>query len=151
DRERTGQGQWVHTSLLESLVSVLDFQVARYLRTGDVPGQAGNDHPTLMPTGLFPTADGKVNLAAAEDPKFAALCEVLQLPQLLRDPDYATVAARSIHRRKLCAILAEKTRAIASAALTEKLNAAGVTCGPVYSIAEAMQDAQMKSLEMDIA
>jgi len=69
-RERTGCGQWVHTSLMESLVSVLDFQVARWLRTGDVPKPVGNDHPTLMPTGLFPTADGHVNLAAAEDPKF---------------------------------------------------------------------------------
>jgi crotonobetainyl-CoA:carnitine CoA-transferase CaiB-like acyl-CoA transferase len=149
-RERTGQGQWIHTSLIEALASVLDFQVARYLRTGDVPRQAGNDHPTLMPTGLFPTADGDVNLAAAEDPKFAALCEVLRLPELLADPAYRTVEARSIHRQKLCAILSEKTRAIRSVELIEKLNAAGVPCGPVYSIDEAMQDAQMKSLGMDI-
>lgn len=150
-RERTGQGQWVHTSLLESLVSVLDFQVARYLRTGDVPGQAGNDHPTLMPTGLFPTADGQVNLAAAEDPKFAALCEVLRLPQLLRDPDYATVEARSTHRQKLCALLSEKTRGIASAELIERLNAAGVPCGAVYTIDEAMNDAQTQSLGMRVS
>jgi crotonobetainyl-CoA:carnitine CoA-transferase CaiB-like acyl-CoA transferase len=149
-RERTGEGQWVQTSLLESLVSVLDFQAARWLRTGDVPGQAGNDHPTLMPTGLFPTADGQVNLAAAEDPKFAALCEVLQLSHLLDDPDYRTVEMRGAHRQKLSAILAEKTRAIASAALVDKLNAAGVPCGPVYSIGEAMEDEQMKSLGMNI-
>jgi crotonobetainyl-CoA:carnitine CoA-transferase CaiB-like acyl-CoA transferase len=149
-RERTGQGQWVHTSLLESLASVLDFQVARWLRTGDVPGQAGNDHPTLMPTGLFQTADGQVNLAAAEDPKFAALCEVLQLSHLLKDPAYSTVEARSIHRKELCAMLAEKTRTFPSSELIGKLNAAGVPCGPVYSIGEAMQDAQMKSLGMSI-
>jgi len=145
-RERTGHGQWVHTSLLEALASVLDFQVARWLRTGEVPKQAGNDHPTLMPTGLFPTADGQVNIAAAEDPKFAALCEVLQLPALLRDPAYSTVESRSIHRQKLCALLAEKTGAIPSAELIDKLNMAGVPCGPVYSIDEAMQDVQMKSL-----
>ena len=149
-RERTGQGQWVHTSLLESLASVLDFQVARWLRTGDVPAQAGNDHPTLMPTGLFPTADGQVNLAAAEDPKFAALCEVLQLSDLPKDPDYSTVQARSAHRQKLCAILAEKTRGISSSVLIERLNAAGVPCGPVYTIGEAMQDKQMSSLGMSI-
>ena len=149
-RERTGQGQWVHTSLLESLVSVLDFQVARWLRTGDVPGQAGNDHPTLMPTGLFPTADGHVNLAAAEDPKFATLCEILQVARLLQDPDYGTVEARSTNRQKLCAILSEKTRAIPSSELIDKLNAAGVPCGPVYSIDEAMKDEQMKSLGMNI-
>jgi crotonobetainyl-CoA:carnitine CoA-transferase CaiB-like acyl-CoA transferase len=149
-REHTGQGQWVHTSLLESLVSVLDFQVARWMRTGDVPGQAGNDHPTLMPTGLFPTADGQVNLAAAEDPKFAALCEVLQLSYLLQDPAYRTVEARSMHRQKLCALLAEKTRGMSSAELIDRLNAAGVPSGPVYSIAEAMRDEQMKSLGMNI-
>lgn len=150
-RERTGRGQWVHTSLLEALASVLDFQVARWLRTGEVPGQAGNDHPTLMPTGLFPAADGQVNLAAAEDPKFATLCEVLQLSDLLQDPDYSTVEARSIHRDALCAIIAEKTRALPSSELIGKLNAAGVPCGPVYSIGEAMQDGQMKSLAMNIA
>lgn len=149
-RERTGEGQWIHTSLLESLASVLDFQVARYLRTGEVPKQAGNDHPTLMPTGLFPTADGDVNLAAAEDPKFAALCEVLQLQELLEDPAYRTVEARSLHRQKLCATLSEKTRAIPSVELIEKLNAAGVPCGPVYAIDQAMEDAQMKSLGMNI-
>jgi len=149
-RERTGEGQWIHTSLLEALASVLDFQVARFLRTGDVPGQAGNDHPTLMPTGLFPTADGQVNLAAAEDPKFATLCEVLQVSHLVRDADYSTVQARSTNRQKLCAILSEKTRAISSAELIEKLNAAGVPCGSVYSIDEAMQDEQMKSLGMNI-
>ena len=149
-RERSGEGQWVHTSLLELLVSVLDFQVARWLRTGDVPGQAGNDHPTLMPTGLFPTADGHVNLAAAEDPKFATLCEILQLSHLLDDPDYSTVEGRSIHRQKLCAVLSEKTRAISSAALIEKLNAAGIPCGPIYSIGEAMEDEQMKALGMSV-
>jgi crotonobetainyl-CoA:carnitine CoA-transferase CaiB-like acyl-CoA transferase len=149
-RERTGTGQWVHTSLLESLVSVMDFQVARWLRTGDVPEQVGNDHPTLMPTGLFPAADGDINLAAAEDPKFAALCTVLQLAHLLDDPDYGSVEMRSAHRQKLCALIAEKTRRLPSAELIEKLNAAGIPCGPVYSIDQAMQDAQMKSLGMNI-
>jgi crotonobetainyl-CoA:carnitine CoA-transferase CaiB-like acyl-CoA transferase len=149
-RERTGQGQWVHTSLLESLASVLDFQVARWLRTREVPGQAGNDHPISIPMGLFPSADGQVNIAAAEDPKFAALCRVLQLSHLLEDPAYSTGEARSMHREKLSAILAEKTRAIPSLELIERLNAAGVPCGPVYSIGEAMQDKQMKSLGMNM-
>jgi crotonobetainyl-CoA:carnitine CoA-transferase CaiB-like acyl-CoA transferase len=149
-RERTGEGQWVHTSLLESLVSVMDFQIARWLRTGDVPGQVGNDHPTLMPTGLFPAADGDINLAAAEDPKFAALCTVLQLGHLLDDPAYGSVEMRSANRQKLCALIAEKTRSLPSAVLIERLNAAGIPCGPIYSIDQAMQDAQMKSLRMNI-
>jgi len=147
-RERTGQGQWVHTSLLESSVFMLDFQVARWLRTGDVPRPAGNDHPTLMPTGLFPTADGHVNLAAAEGAKFKILCEVLQVPELVNDPDYRTVRQRSCNRQKLCALLAEKTRGYLSSELIEKLNAAGVPCGPLYAIDEAMQNEQMRSLQM---
>jgi len=147
-RERTGKGQWVHTSLIESLVSMLDFQVARWLSTGDTPAQAGNDHPMLMPTGLFPTADGHVNIAAAEDPKFKVLCEILDLPGLTDDPDYLTVAQRSVSRRKLCAILAEKTSARTSEDLIVKLNAGGIPCGPLYTIDEAMNDEQMKSLEM---
>ncbi|HSV50689.1 MAG TPA: CoA transferase [Burkholderiaceae bacterium] len=147
-RERTGEGQWVHTSLLESLVSLLDFQVARWLSTGDTPTQAGNDHPTLMPTGLFPTADGHVNIAAAEDPKFKALCEILGLPELAEDPDYRTVAQRSSRRQQLCAMLAAQTSARTSAALIEQLNSHGIPCGPLYSIDEAMNDPQMQSLRM---
>jgi crotonobetainyl-CoA:carnitine CoA-transferase CaiB-like acyl-CoA transferase len=149
-RERTGQGQWVHTSLLESLVSVLDFQVARWLRTGEIPGRVGNDHPNAVPTGLFLTADGQVNLAAPENAKFAALCEALQLSHLLEEPDYATLEGRWNHREKLYAIIGDKTRAIPSQELIERLNAVGVPCGPVYSIPEAMQDTQMKSLEMAV-
>ncbi|MFP5391874.1 MAG: CaiB/BaiF CoA transferase family protein [Gammaproteobacteria bacterium] len=147
-RERTGEGQWVHTSLLESLVSMLDFQVARWLSTGEVPTQAGNDHPTLMPTGLFPTSDGQVNIAAAEDPKFRTLCEVLQLPELAADPDYRTIAERSRNRERLRAIVAERTRTWSSAALIDKLNAASIPCGPLYTIEQAMNDPQMQSLNM---
>jgi crotonobetainyl-CoA:carnitine CoA-transferase CaiB-like acyl-CoA transferase len=147
-RERTGMGQWVHTSLIESLVSLLDFQVARWLSTGDAPAQAGNDHPMLMPTGLFPTADGQVNIAAAEDEKFKALCAILGLPQLAGDPDYQTVAQRSSRRRQLCAMLADKTSARTSADLIEQLNAQGIPCGPLYTVDEAMNDPQMQSLRM---
>lgn len=150
-RERTGEGQWVHTSLLESLVSILDFQVARWLSTGDTPIQAGNDHPTLMPTGLFPTADGHVNIAAAEDSKFKALCEILDLHELADHPNYRTVSQRSASRQQLCAILAGKTSSRLSADLIEKLNAGGIPCGPLYTIEEAMTDAQMESLQMACA
>ena len=149
-RERTGEGQWVQTSLLESLASVLDFQVARWLRNGEIAGRGGNNHPNAVPTGLFPSADGQVNIAAPEDAKFAALCEALQLSELLKDPAYTTLEGRWNHREKLYAIIGEKTRAIPSAQLIERLNAAGIPCGPVYSIAEAMQDAQMKSLGMTV-
>lgn len=150
-RERTGDGQWVHTSLMESLLSMLDFQVARWLSTGVVPMQAGNDHPTLMPTSLFPTADGRVNIAAAEGPKFRLLCEILNVPELADDPDYRTVTERSANRQKLCEILAARTCTYKSRELIERLNAAGVPCGPLYTIDEAMNDEQMKSLHMTCA
>jgi len=145
-REKTGQGQWVHTSLVESLFAVLDFQVGRWLATGEVPERAGNDHPTLMPTGLFPTADGHVNIAAAEQPKFRALCEALRIPELAEDPRYASTSQRSAGRHELCQALAARTRHYTSAELQEKLNAAGIPCGPLYTIEEAMNDVQIKSL-----
>lgn len=147
-RERTGRGQWIHTSLLESLVSMLDFQVVRWLSTGEVPTQAGNDHPTLMPTGLFPTANGHVNIAAAEDTKFKILCEVLNMPDLANAPEYQSISQRSSNRQKLCALLSAKTKRYQSTELIEKLNAAGIPCGPLYTIDEAMGDEQMKSLKM---
>jgi crotonobetainyl-CoA:carnitine CoA-transferase CaiB-like acyl-CoA transferase len=147
-RERTGVGQWVHTSLLESLVAMLDFQVARWLGTGDVPAQAGNDHPTLMPTGVFPTADGQVTLAAAEEPRFKALCEILALPHLLADPRFRSVPLRGRHREALSAELAGRTRRFASEELIAMLNAAGIPCGPIYTIDQAMNDPQMQHLRM---
>lgn len=147
-RERTGKGQWVHTSLLESLMSILDFQVARWLATGEVPAQAGNDHPTLMPTGVFPTADGQVTLAAAEEPRFKALCEILQLPQLLADPRYRSVPLRGRHREALSAEIAGKTRRFGSAELVAQLNAAGIPSGPIHTIEQAMNDPQMQHLRM---
>jgi len=147
-RERTGVGQWVHTSLLESLVAILDFQVARWLGTGDVPTQAGNDHPTLMPTGVFPTADGQVTLAAAEEPRFKALCEILALPHLLADPRFRSVPLRGRHREALSAELAGRTRRFASEELIALLNAAGIPCGPIYTIDQAMNDPQMQHLRM---
>ena len=147
-REKTGRGQWVHTSLVESLVSMLDFQVALWLNTGEVPKQTGNDHPTLMPTSVFPTADGQVNIAAAEDQKFRTLCEALGIAELADDPMYASTAKRSAHRQNLRNILSARTVRHQSAELQEKLNALGIPCGPLYTIEQAMDDAQMKSLQM---
>ncbi|MBX9296626.1 CaiB/BaiF CoA transferase family protein [Chromobacterium piscinae] len=147
-REKTGEGQWVHTSLLESLVSMLDFQVVRYLDSGESPRAVGNDHPTLMPTGLFPTADGHVNIAAAEELKFKALCEALEIPELVSDPLYADTALRSENRTALCDILARRTRVYSSEELQRKLDAAGIPCGQLYTIGQMMEDAQMQSLRM---
>ncbi len=92
DRDVTGRGRWVHTSLLESLISVMDFQAARWTVAGEVPSQAGNDHPTLCPMGVFDAADGKVNIAAHSEKMFNNLCKTLNAEHLLENP--TTLTAR---------------------------------------------------------
>lgn len=147
-REKTGLGQWVYTSLLESTISILDFQVARWLANGDVPTQMGNDHPTLMPIGLFPTADGQVNIAAAEDSKFRLLCKTLDIPELADFHEYSNITLRSLNRSSLLNKLKERIKYFKSAELIEKLNSVGIPCGPLYTIEEAMNDEQMNHLKM---
>ncbi len=147
-REKTGEGQWVYTSLLESTLSVLDFQVARYLADGYVPVSAGNDHPTLMPTGLFKTADGQVNIAAAEDDKFKLLCKILDITNICDCPDYVDVTARSLNRKQLVQAIEQVTSTCTSNELIELLNEAGIPCGPVYNVGEIMSDKQLEHLDI---
>src|ERR671928_57921 len=90
EREQSGEGQWVHTSLLEAQIFMLDFQASRWLQAGEVAKQAGNDHPTGIPTGLFPTADGQINIAASGDNLWRRFCEAADATHLLNDPDYKT-------------------------------------------------------------
>lgn len=147
-REKTGEGQWVYTSLLESTLSVLDFQVAKWMSTGETPVQMGNDHPTLMPTGLFETKDGQVNIAAAEDTKFTLLCEILGIPELSSKQDYINIDVRSLNRKTLFQQIETRTKEFKSEEIIERLNEAGIPCGPLYTIAEAMEDEQLEHLKM---
>ncbi len=147
-REHTGEGQWVHTSLLESMLCKLDFQGARYTMSGEIPPQEGNHHPTLSPMGVFEAADGKVNLAASTNKMFAAFCEVMQVPELAADPDYQHAADRKINRIKLREEVNAVTRRHSTVELVEKLNQVGVPCGPIYNIGEAFEDQQVKHLRM---
>ncbi|HBD39855.1 MAG TPA: formyl-CoA transferase, partial [Cupriavidus sp.] len=94
EREVSGQGQWVQTSLLQSQLWMMDFQAMRWLMNGEVPGQSGNDHPTSSPTGVFPTADGHMNIAAMGNDIFARLCNVLGAPELVQDERFRTVPLR---------------------------------------------------------
>ena len=148
ERAVSGRGQWVQASLLSSMISMMDFQAARWLVDGDVPGQAGNDHPTSMPTSVYPTADGFVNIAAAGNTIYARLCEALGAPALANDPDYATAEMRSSNRAALNAAIAALTRRHASAALIERLNRAGVPCGPILRMNEVFDDPQVRHLGM---
>jgi formyl-CoA transferase len=146
EREQSGQGQWVQSSLLAAQISMLDFQAARWTIGHEVPGQAGNDHPTSIPTGVFPTADGHINIAAAGSEIFGRLCRLLDRPDLAQDPLYSTDKARSANRKGLNAVIGEITRGKPSAEWIEAMNAAGVPCGPINSIDQVFADPQVRHL-----
>jgi crotonobetainyl-CoA:carnitine CoA-transferase CaiB-like acyl-CoA transferase len=148
NRETTGEGQWVHTSLLEAQIFMLDFQASRWLMAHEVAPQAGNDHPTGIPTGVFPTADGLINIAASGANLYRRFCEAADARHLLDDPDYATGAARSKNRKALNAAIAEITKKRPSAYWIDLLNEVGVPCGPIYTIDRVFADPQVEHLEM---
>src|SRR5947199_10403754 len=109
EREQSGEGQWVRTSLLEAQIFMLDFQASRWLLDKDVPKQAGNNHPTSIPTGVFKTSDGYINIAAAGGKMWEKVCETLGIPELARHPDYATGPARQKNRDALNALIEKET------------------------------------------
>ena len=148
EREVSGEGQWVQSSLLGAQISLLDFQAARWLIARDVPGQAGNDHPTSIPTGVFPTQDGHINIAASGKHIFARFCQTLDLNHLLQDPRFADDASRSTNRVALNQAISDVTKQRPSAALIEMLNKAGVPCGPINRMDEVFADPQVKHLGM---
>jgi formyl-CoA transferase len=145
ERERSGEGQWVQTSLLQSQLFMLDFQGARYLMRGEVAGQAGNNHPTGSPTGVFPTRDGHVNLAPTP-PMWRRFCEAIGRTELVEHPDYATNKLRVKNRPALHLVIEAITREHTSEALVEKMNQAGIPCGPIYKVDQAFADPQVRHL-----
>ena len=146
EREQSGEGQRVETSLLQAQIFMLDFQAARWLMKREVPGQAGNNHPTSIPTGVFKTADGHINIATTGQKMWTRLCDAISAKTLLQEVDYETSAGRSKHRDRLNAeidgFLANKT----SADWIVILNKAGVPCGPIYSIDAMFADPQVEHL-----
>jgi formyl-CoA transferase len=148
ERERSGLGQWVKSSLLGAQISMLDFQAARWTIAKDVPGQAGNDHPTSIPTGVFATKDGYINIAAAGDEIYRRLCKAIDAPGLATHPDYATAKARSANRAGLNEAIAAVTAQRTSAEWIDSLNKAGVPCGPIYKMNEVFADPQVRHLNM---
>jgi len=148
DRDRTGTGRWVQTSLLESMIAMMDFQAARWTIDRDVPGQAGNHHPTNVPMGCFATADGYLNVGAAGGRLLRAFAAVIGLPELPDDARFDTLAKRSANRAELNALVAGRLRTQPTAHWTEALNAAGVPCGPVYGMDEVFADPQVRHLAM---
>ena len=148
EREVTGQGKWVHTSLLEAMLSMLDFQASRWLMSGEIPPQAGNNHPTGIPTGVFETKDGHINIAASGDDLYERFCQAIERPDLRTDPRFATSKARSTNRDVLMEVLMPVTRQRTSEDWIKILNDAGVPCGPIYRVDEAFGDPQVRHLAM---
>jgi crotonobetainyl-CoA:carnitine CoA-transferase CaiB-like acyl-CoA transferase len=147
-REQTGEGQWVHTSLLEGMLSKLDFQGARYTMNKDVPGKQGNFHPVQVPMGTYPAKDGLVNVAASTGKMWRNFCEALDAREMLTDPAYADGRSRARNRVRLNEAVGEVTSRFTTAELVERLNPVGVPCGPIYTIGEAFEDPQVRHLKM---
>jgi formyl-CoA transferase len=146
EREQSGEGQWVQTSLLQAQIFMLDFQAARWLIKHEVPGQAGNNHPTSIPTGVFTTADGYINVACAGQKIWERFCQAVDAPQLADSPDYKTAAARLKNRDALNAEIDKIMSHRSSADWVDALNEAGVPCGPIYSIDQVFADPQVEHL-----
>ena len=145
-RERTGRGQWVHTSLLESMVNLMDFQACRWLTDGEVPPQQGNDHPTFFPMGTYRCADGYVNIAGLKG--LDAFLGALGLGDLLADPRFATDAARKEHRAEFNAACEERLATMSMAECVEQLNALDIPAGPVYALDQVFTDPQVRHLDV---
>jgi crotonobetainyl-CoA:carnitine CoA-transferase CaiB-like acyl-CoA transferase len=146
EREQSGEGQWVQTSLLAAQVAMLDFQAARWLLGGEVPEQAGNNHPTAIPTGVFATADGHINIAGSGHELFTRLCKAIGAEQLAADPAYSSGKARLRNRDQLNAALEAITRSRPSAEWIDILNRAGVPCGPINRIDQVFADPQVRHI-----
>jgi len=148
EREVSGQGQWVQSSLLQAQIFMLDFQAARWLVDHEVPPQAGNNHPTSIPTGVFPTSDGHINIAAAGGHMWIRFCEALEAPHFQKNPAYATSESRSKNRDALNREISAITRSRSSADWVARFNKLGVPSGPIYAINEVFDDPQVKHLQM---
>lgn len=150
ERERSGVGQWVQTSLLQAQIAILDFQAARYLVEGEVPGQAGNDHPHTTPMGVFATKDGFINIGVAGDAQWRALCAALERSDLPANPDYATQPNRLRNRPKLKQEMESTLKTRSSAEWLQRFDQGGVPAGPIYRVDEVFSDPQVEYLGMAV-
>ena len=148
DREVTGVGRWVTTSLLEAQVFMLDFQASRWLIAKEVAPQAGNDHPTGIPTGVFPSSDGHINIAASSARLFTRFCENIGHPEWTTREGWTDQKSRSKNRKEINAAIGEVTKTKPAAHWIELFEAAGIPCGPIYSIDQVFADPQVKHLGM---
>ncbi|MDH5750146.1 MAG: CoA transferase [Rhodospirillales bacterium] len=146
EREVSGEGQWVQTSLLQAQIFMLDFQAARWLIDHEVPGQAGNDHPTTIPTGVFETRDGHINIAVAGQVTWERFCRAIDAPDLITNPDYLDGPLRSKNRNALNEIINSHLKSDDSASWINRFNEAGVPCGEINTIDKTFADPQVQHL-----
>jgi crotonobetainyl-CoA:carnitine CoA-transferase CaiB-like acyl-CoA transferase len=146
EREVSGEGQWVTTSLLQAQIFMLDFQAARWLQAHEVAKQAGNNHPTTIPTGVFQTKDGYINIAAGGQVMWERVCQAIEAPELVDRPDFSSSELRSKNRDAVNAEIQKRMANKTGAEWIAIFNKTGVPCGPIYSIDEVFADPQVKHL-----
>jgi formyl-CoA transferase len=148
EREHSGKGQWLHTSLLEAMIYMMDFQTARWTIDHAIPGQAGNFHPTSIPTGVYRTQDGYMNIAVFGGKIWGRFCEVMEAPEWITDPRSESKGARDVNRAWLNAEIEKRLAANTSDYWIEKFNAAGVACGRINNLEEVFEEPQVRHLGM---
>ena len=148
EREESGEGQWVQSSLLQAQVWMMDFQIMRWLMNKEIPGQTGNNHPTTAATGVYPTSDGFINLAAMGTEMFVRLVKALGRPDIAEDARFKDIKTRGQHRPELNELIAECTKEKPSAYWIDVFNKEGVPCGYIKNVKETMEDPQVVHLGM---
>src|SRR6185437_3739673 len=148
DREVSGQGRWVQTSLIEAGLTLLDFQATRWTMDKKIPPQEGNNHPTNTPMGCFPTADGHINIAATSNKNFGIFCKLIDREDMATDPRFASIASRRRNKEVMNDMIADALRTRTTAEWFELIVAAGLPCGPVYNIKQAFADPQVEALRI---
>ncbi len=148
ERDASGKGQWLHTSLLESMVYMMDFQTSRWLLDGDVPTQAGNYHPTSIPTGVYKAKDGYMNIAVFGSKIWERFCDILGAPEWVTDERYKDKQGRSINRDSINAEINRRLAAQDRAYWVERFNAGGVACGLINDVKGVFEEPQIQHLGM---
>jgi crotonobetainyl-CoA:carnitine CoA-transferase CaiB-like acyl-CoA transferase len=148
ERESSGKGQWIHTSLLEAMVSMMDFQTARWLIDGEIPQQAGNFHPTSIPTGVYKARDGYMNIAVFGSKIWERFCNILGAPEWIKDERYHDKAARSINRDSLNAEINRRLAEQDRSHWIAQLNDGGVACGLINNMQQVFEEPQVQYLNM---
>lgn len=146
ERDASGKGQWLHTSLLESMVYMMDFQTSRWLIEGDIPTQAGNYHPTSIPTGVYKAKDGYMNIAVFGSKIWERFCDILGAPEWVTDERYQDKQGRSIHRDSINAEINRRLASQDRAYWVERFNAGGVACGLINDVKEVFEEPQVQHL-----